>query len=233
MTQPRGAARVDQVPMPPSIAELPRNKAGYPIPWFVDRDADVDGEPDFRIMDARKIMAAVQLQLCWVCGEPMAMLELPAFVIGPMCAVNRTSAEPPSHYMCAKYSAQVCPFLTVPNMVRREGHKPENSIKPPGIMLERNPGVTLVWTSKRGTAMAFQHGTGLLFDIGEPRRAEWFCEGRPATAEEVIRSINSGMPILEKVAREEGDEAVAELDRRYHAVLSDYLPHPKETADAS
>jgi hypothetical protein len=37
--------------------------------------------------------------------------------------------------------------------------------------------------------------------MGEPSQVEWWAEGRPATREEVQRSIDSGLPALEAVAR--------------------------------
>jgi hypothetical protein len=36
-----------------------------------------------------------------------------SFVVGPMCGINRNSAEPPSHKECAQWSARNCPFLSV------------------------------------------------------------------------------------------------------------------------
>lgn len=203
----------EQVPLPMSMADLPVNKAGYRVPWFVDW---IDGEPDFRVMDGHKLHRAVRDQLCWVCGKPL--VRLASFVVGPMCAVNRTSAEPPSHHPCATYSARVCPFLTTPRMVRRERGLPADKVKPPGVMLLRNPGVTLVWTTREATA--YPREDGLLFDIGEPHRTDWFCQGRPATTEEVLASIESGLPVLAEMAEAEGPDAVAELNRRHEAVVA-------------
>jgi hypothetical protein len=203
----------EQVPLPTAMMDLPVNKAGYVVPWFVQW---IDGEPDFRIMDAAKLNKAAHKSLCWLCGRPL--VRMATFVIGPMCAVNRTSAEPPCHYPCAVYAARVCPFLTRPQMVRREHGMPTDKVAPPGVMLTRNPGVTLLWTTLQVTA--YQHGGGLLFDIGEPRRTEWYCQGRAATAEEIMASVDSGLPALRKVAEAESPDAVAELDRRYQQVAA-------------
>src|SRR3546814_6021090 len=41
---------------PPRIARLPRDRHRRSIPWFVDY---VDGEPDFRIADTRKMLGAI------------------------------------------------------------------------------------------------------------------------------------------------------------------------------
>ena len=111
------------IDMPGRIALLPRNKVGYPVPWFV---ATINGQPDFRVIRTDGIQIALKRGLCWVCGVPFLRQEDRAFTIGPMCAVNRVSAEPPSHRDCAVYSAMACPFLATPNMVRRDRHKPLN-----------------------------------------------------------------------------------------------------------
>lgn len=199
------------IPMPQQIAALPRNRVGYPIPFFVDRSADVNGEPDFRIADSRKMRDAIRFDLCWICGKRRGRTA--SFVIGPMCAINRTSAEPPGHLECAIYSAQTCPFLNTPRMIRRDKHKPGDSIEPPGIMLKRNPGVTLVWTSR--DFHPYHQDGGWLWDIGNPQVTRWFCEGRTAHPTEIMASVDSGLPLLQEVAQEDGAEAMAELDQRY------------------
>lgn len=198
--------RVDEVPMPPRIARLPRNSAGYPIPWFV---AEIEGVRDFRVMDARCLARALEEGRCWVCGEKMNG-PTASFVIGPMCAVNRTSAEPPSHRECAVYSARVCPFLTNPQKVRREANMPEGAVDPAGISIKRNPGVALVWASRHWRT--YQDGDrGVLFDIGPPTRVLWFAEGREATRQEVMASIETGLPALSDMAADEGPEAEEHL----------------------
>src|SRR5262245_39698608 len=83
---------------PPRIKRLPLDARGYPVPWFV---AYVDGVPDFRIVDTPKIGVAWNKQRCWICGGQLGRYL--AFAIGPMCAVNRVSSEPPSHLECAMY----------------------------------------------------------------------------------------------------------------------------------
>jgi hypothetical protein len=90
-------------PLPSGVARLPRRR-GYPVPWFVGW---IGGEPEFRMADSEKLALAVRRSLCWVCGDPIVGLR--AYLVGPMCAVNRTSAEPPSHVRCADWSARACP----------------------------------------------------------------------------------------------------------------------------
>jgi hypothetical protein len=175
--------------VPRRLAALPRNKAGYVVPWFI---AWVDGEPDFRIIGPGKPADALRFDLCWLCGQPAGAYR--AFVIGPMCAVNRTTAEPGSHLDCARYAARVCPFLSVPNMRRRTTGLPEGHVDPGGVMLTRNPGAACVWVTKRWSL--FDAPGGQLLELGPPTSVEWYAEGRTATVEEIEASVTSGMPAL-------------------------------------
>src|SRR4051794_7295681 len=111
-------------------------------------------------MDAEKLALAHNQKRCWVCGEPLGAFK--TFVIGPMCAINRTSAEPPSHRECAEFSARTCPFLTKPRMRRNEKALPEERTCL-GFMIERNPGVTLLWITKKYTP--FKAPGDVLFEI--------------------------------------------------------------------
>lgn len=207
--------------IPGRMDRLPRNKAGYPVPWFV---AWIDGQPDFRIIRPGGIQAALRQKLCWTCGVPFQRQEDRAFVIGPMCAVNRVSAEPPSHEDCAIYAARNCPFLITPNMRRRERRIPEGAHCPAGISIPRNPGVALAWvTGYRDWGTRSDGSGGTLFDVGEPKRALWFAEGGPATREQVLASINSGLPILREMAGTEGLSAVAALEEMHERALA-YVP---------
>lgn len=194
---------LDQLQTPPAIDRLPRDRHGRPIPWFVHRDAD--GTPDFRVIRHGGIHEATAYDLCWVCGRQRGRHA--AFVIGPMCAVNRVSAEPPSHLECAIYSALACPFLSTPTMVRRERGIDHHHVA--GVMIPRNPGVALVWSTR--TWRTFLAPNGVLFDVGEPSACRWYAEGRAATRAEVLHSIDTGLPLLrEQAARQRG--ADAELD---------------------
>ncbi len=183
----------------------PISREGYPTPWFV---ALVDGEYDFRVADPDKVVQAIKRKLCWLCGQPLGVHF--TFVIGPMCAVNRVSSEPPCHLECAEYAARACPFLTKPKMRRNEVDLPEN-IRETNIMIKRNPGVCALWTTRSYT---LTRSNGVLFKVGEPEHIEWFCEGRKATRAEIDESIRTGLPILEKMAEEDGPEAEQLLARQ-------------------
>lgn len=192
------------------ILKLARDVRGYPVPYFV---AWIDGAPDFRVIDPDKYRACVRHRLCWICGEPLGRYL--AFVIGPMSAVNRTSAEPPSHRDCAVFSATACPFLTRPKMARNEKGVEDAKVVA-GVGLTRNPGVALVWITT--SYEWFRDGMGgRLIRFGDPVELLWFAEGREAKRAEIDESIRTGLPHLEKLAAEQGPEAqrhlAAEIER--------------------
>jgi hypothetical protein len=193
--------------IPKGIAALPVDR-GYPVPWFVGW---VDDKPDFRVIRPGGVRDAVKGDLCWICGRPL-FLGRRAYVIGPMCAVNRVSAEPPSHIICADWSARACPFLTRPHARRREAGMPEDGVAPAGTMIRRNPGVALVWVTNQTTYFTLPDG-GVLFDVGHPMETRWYAEGRQATRVEVLESIGTGMPLLAEEAEREGPKALAALDQ--------------------
>ena len=203
--------------MPGRIDRLPRDHVGRPVPWFV---AWIDGKPDFRVIRPGGIQVALRDKMCWTCGIPFLRQEDRAFVIGPMCAVNRVSAEPASHLDCAVFAATHCPFLATPQMVRRERHMPREAKRPAGEMIRRNPGVALVWVTGYKSWSTFSDGNGgTLVNVGEPKRVLWFARGREATRAEVMASIDSGLPILSEMAEAEGPDAVAELERMHQRAL--------------
>jgi len=211
-------------PIPAAIAALPVDR-GYPVPWFVAWASSEgnplprgQGTPDFRVLHPDAVNEALGRHICWICGRPYSEVTSYAFVIGPMCAVNRVSAEPPSHVACADWAARACPFLTKPHMVRREGNLPGEAKNPAGEMIRRNPGVALVWLSKTARVIG-PPGGGILFHVGEPTQIRFYCEGRAATREEVLASIESGLPALEEIADQEGPEARAALERQTEAAL--------------
>ncbi|WP_440580916.1 hypothetical protein [Streptomyces sp. PT19] len=120
------------VPMPASVARLPRNSAGRPVPanvtWrepdddgslLVGRDPELGGHitcpctpgrgtPRFgEQCPVRQRQFMLQRQ-CGLCTEPIAPSAQLAFI-------GETNAqyylEPPLHQICAAYALQVCPVL--------------------------------------------------------------------------------------------------------------------------
>jgi hypothetical protein len=209
-------------PLPVRMRNLPVDARGFPVPWFVQwfhpdgspcekpPDLAVD-HPDFRVMDSRKRAIAIKQQRCWVCGALLGRYM--AFVIGPMCAINRISSEPPSHLDCATFSARGCPFLVKPAVVRRENDRSELAVPPDGIGLTRNPGVALVWVTRSYRIVPARKATGeaggYLVKVGDPEQVFWYCEGRAATRAEVMASIEGGLPSLMAAAALDGPEGIA------------------------
>ncbi len=191
-------------PLPSRMQALKLDHRGYPVPHFV---AWIDGKPDFRVMDGEKLQQAVRFKKCWVCGSPLGRKF--TFCIGPMCAINRTIGEPPSHFECVDFSARACPFLLMPKAKRRENNLPPGEFSPSG--LKRNPGVVLLWTTDRYSVIRGSAGEPL-FKLGDPLGLEWITEGRTATREEIMDSIESGLPLLRELAQMEGPEAMRAYD---------------------
>ncbi|MEH2525893.1 MULTISPECIES: hypothetical protein [unclassified Bradyrhizobium] len=200
-------ASIKDIPMPPRMARRPISDKGFPVPWFV---AKVDGQWDFRVVDTPKLPQAVKRGLCWLCGEPLG--QYLCFVIGPMCAINRASSEPPSHRDCAEYAVKACPFLSKPNMRRNKNFDFE-PVGPAGVGVAHNPGVTLLWITKG--YRPFRANGGVLFEIGDPLETYFYREGRTATRDEILAAIDKGLPILRQMAAEENamPELQAQIDR--------------------
>lgn len=217
----------DLTPLPERMKSLPVDERGYPVPWFV---AWVDGRPEFRAMDGEKLVRAVREKRCWVCGQRLGVHV--TFVIGPMCIVNRVSAEPPSHFECGLWSAVNCPFINNPKAVRREDERITNAHlreTSAGCALARNPGVMALWTTR--SFEVFDDGQGKpLFQIGEPESVKYFREGREATPEEVRTSVDSGLPNLEAMAQ--GQPGAMEALNRAIKRAEKYLPQIERRGNA-
>lgn len=188
--------------LPEKMKRLPTDpsRGGIPVPWFVDW---VDGKPEFRAADPRKWRQAVAQRLCWVCGQTLATTK--CFVAGPMCAVSRTTAEPPGHPECSRWSAINCPFLSNPHQVRREDALINNQRirdTSPGLAITRNPGVAMLWFTRSYELFPDQNNRALI-TMGNPIAVEWWCRGREATRAEVQESIDSGKPALVAMAQQD------------------------------
>ncbi|HEX3525128.1 MAG TPA: hypothetical protein VHT52_23945 [Stellaceae bacterium] len=208
---------IKQIPMPARVAKLPISEQGYPVPWFVPW---VDGKPATQAADPRKIKVAISANRCWVCGEQLGVYK--AFVIGPMCAVNRITSEPPQHKECAEYTVKACPFLTKPRM-KRNPVDDDRKQNPAGVFIERNPGVSLIWITKDYRRFT-PRGGGVLLSVGTPLEVSWWREGRTATRTEILESMDSGLPILLQAARDEEatgiEGSVAAIEEAYQRALA-------------
>jgi hypothetical protein len=204
--------RPELPPLPPKMRQLPVDHRGYPVPFFVEW---VGGVPDHRLQDPTKLARCVREKRCWLCGDRLGRYLV--FVIGPMCAVNRVSSEPPSHRECAEYAVSACPFLTRPHAQRREAGMLEEAQEVAGVMIKRNPGVVLLWVT-RSYRLA-RVANGVLFDVGDPVETHWYSEGRAATRAEVLAAIESGLPLLEEQARQDRPGALEALQQMLQRAL--------------
>lgn len=201
-------------PIPKRLLSRPVER-GYPVPYFV---AQIDGGGyDFRVVDARKFAPAIAQKLCWICGQRLGSYL--AFTIGPMCAINRTISEPPSHRECAEWSLKACPFLTQREQERRTNDLPQGVVESAGCPIKRQPGAVLLWITQSYKVVKAPGGNGILFQIGEPLETHWYREGRAATRAEVLESIESGYPLLEELARADGPRALQQLARQRERAL--------------
>lgn len=220
-------------PMPGRIRALPRGPRGYPIPWFVaERD---NGVRDIRFACQGKHFRALREDLCWTCGQKLTKKRI-AFAIGPMCAINRVTQDPPSHVECGTYAMKVCPFLAVPNMTRRTGGRPADTIAPAGLHIDANPGGGVLWVTNGYNAFRPWGGApGLLLKLSEPLNASacgWWVAGQPATPEAAARLLHTGYRRLQREAAVDPDppSAHALLDRQYR-IARQYLPVPVPMTD--
>lgn len=127
------------VPMPPAVRNLPRDKRGFPVPWVSEwepGEASVEllrwehpgihiqmpyahcsdeigvGEPNLGALCPKRQIKGMLERLCDVCGEFIP--AGPIYFLGAgFIGDDGTTGfrECGLHYECALYSAQVCPGL--------------------------------------------------------------------------------------------------------------------------
>lgn len=211
-------AAIRDIPLPARLARRPVSERGFPVPWFV---SFINGKWDFVNVDPRKIVEAHHRHLCFLCGETLGQFK--AFVIGPMCAINRVTSEPPSHTQCAEYAVRACPFLAQPNMRRNDKAHLGKAEDIPGFAIEHNPGAVLIWVTKSYRPMKVNGGA--LFQVGDPVEIHWYAEGRKATRAQIDAAIAKGLPLLRKKAEADGPEAIEELNS-YIKRAEKLLPEP-------
>ena len=212
-------------PLPVRMRNRPVSAKGYPVPWFVQHK-DETGEWDFRVVRGERYVEAHVKQLCWVCGQPLGRFR--TFCIGPMCAVNRITSEPPVHRECAEWSVVVCPFLSNPRMRRNTNDLPDGAGEgTPGIMIQRNPGATMLWHTERGAYNVKRVDKGFLFNLqDDPLDTAWYRAGKPATRADVMESVETGLPYLREMAKKDGHGADVFLEKmvaKAHALFFDKI----------
>jgi len=202
--------------LPARMQKLEVDKRGYPVPWFVQWVKD---EPKFNIVSPQKFRQAIRFGNCWICGERLGARK--TFVLGPLNILNRITSEPASHYDCARFAAQSCPFLLLPKAQARE--VPEGASLPPNL-IQRNPGVCALWTTKTFKVVAASEGKKLI-RVSDPVAVDWYAEGKLATRTQVKESLDDGLrfvywPISEGPNR---IEAIIQFEEAYAKALN-FLP---------
>lgn len=185
-------------PIPSHMRGRPIDHRGYPVPWFVTEKTPA-GLWDFTVVHARRKDQAIRSRLCWVSGEPLRRHV--AFVLGPMCTINRVASDPPVIPEIAEWSARACPFLSRP--LARTPHFTGHH-KTPGLMIPDNPGLCAVWVTTEWSCD--RHG---LIRMGNPTVVSWWREGRRVDGSVEARLIyEQRASRLEAMAAEEGPEAL-------------------------
>jgi hypothetical protein len=221
------------IEVPERLRRRPVDRRGFLVPYFVawhDAAGKLveagEGTPDFRVVDTRKMAFAVKFKRCWLCGEQLGRHY--AFVLGPMCTINRIISEPPSHRQCAQYALQACPFMVQPRMRRNEKTPYANGaeiIPAAGVHSGGNPGGMVEWICADYKPVRAHAGhDGVLFEVGEPSSVTWWTEGRHATRAEAAEVLRAGYERLKESAKEfDGPDGVAYLDQ-LTAVAETFLP---------
>ncbi len=119
----------------------------------------------------------------------------------------------PEERECSEFSIVACPFLNQLEARRRETNLPVGVVDAAGAGLKRQPGAVCLWITKSFKVIPAPGGSEILFQIGEPVETRWFREGRTATRDEIMESINTGLPLLQEMAEAEGVIAVRHLQR--------------------
>lgn len=201
--------------LPARIKLLPVHR-GFPVPFFV---AKVDGQWDFQIADPEKRRLCINHDLCWICGQPMGVFK--TFVMGPVAAMNRITAEPASHVECAEFAVQACPFMVNPSFQRGSTDREEELMPAGGVMLLTNPGVSALWTSKKPPKPR-SAAPSVVLEVGEPTVVRWYVMGREATRNQVLVALDAGIAQhLTPRCHNEGDLATVQALRTQ---LLPYLP---------
>jgi hypothetical protein len=211
---------------------IPRTLKGRPtynnyiVPYFVSWyhkgkkvNEDVPGAiPAFPIIDMSRASLCRRQNLCWVCGNKMGSFK--TFVIGPVAALARQSAEPASHRDCALYAAQVCPFMVKGYDMLSERHatllKQRDSTSVHPDITGTNPHLAVLWTTKSFTAFPIDVPRGIyIYDLGEAVGVRFFHHGREATYDQCMTVITKASEdkALNKQVRKH------ELELRLHDLI--------------
>ncbi len=179
--------------IPTCMRNLPLDKRGIPIPWFV-ADPVPGQEIDLRVACGKKREHAVDWNLSWCCGVPLGKYRV--FIGGPLALANRGFSDWASHEACAVYAAQICPFLNGAMKKRPGKDYPEGTdLSLPGFVTQTLPVTCLYYVSARpGTIRRNPDG---IFLPGKPSQMRFFKEGVEITHA-------NALPLIVATLREQG-----------------------------
>jgi hypothetical protein len=203
-------------PIPPHMQELPLDKRGYPVPYFVQW---VNGVPDFRVSNMRRIYECTNKKLCMICGKALNKDEGCVFAVGPLSTLTQTNDEPPMHRACAEFSAQVCPWMLHPGMKRipkplPDGTMSAGQLEAVGAINGGAPKVWALYDTDSYIAEAQENRT-ILYFMGEPREIHWWKAGRRATREEVLEALTDTVAFMKAYPGCESPEVQKHYDDRF------------------
>lgn len=180
---------------PKNIRKLPREKRGFPIPFFVATQPD--GTRDLRFACGKAQFLCVTRSMCWVCGQSLGR-EF-ALVGGPMAICNHYFSDQACHPSCARFSVKYCPHLANAGAKYRTNNAPEDILKPAGGINEHPGAIGILYTneirhSERGETL-FAHPETVL-------GVDWYWEGQPITASEAAQRWTAPRDMPEDVRAE-------------------------------
>lgn len=115
--------------IPERMKDRPRYR-GLPIPYTA---YCVNGEPDFRTVNAQRIADCMENRKCGLCGQRLGLKMY--FFGGELCNKNRMFLDPPMHRECIDFAVKVCPYISLSS-------KEYNMRKPFRENVEINPHVS-------------------------------------------------------------------------------------------
>lgn len=166
-----------EVPLPATVAALPRDRRGFPV--LFTAVVRPDGTPDFRVSDPLKRARCVTERLCGICGA--ALTYWSAFIAGPLMFENRIAGDPPMHEACARYALRVCPYLVWRDAERKADEHGTDDLG--GI--RQKPGSVVLWVTRSWEVLAAGGDSeGFVFRAAPAKRIEviplkFYAEVRP------------------------------------------------------
>lgn len=149
------------VPLPALMADLPKDRRGFPIPAIVARDNA--GGPLFTINNDETVSRFLSESRCGVCGNELEYGDL-WWVGGPLSAfhLNGCYRDGPMHCECSTYALQVCPHLAAPLYTKSLGALPAMKNGVPFAVLQDS-------TMLPDRPIVFVQGQSVSFDMDYPR----------------------------------------------------------------